>query len=142
MDQRGITKNSFILWIVVLIGFFGLLLLSRFIFKVSPDNGQVPPSLTITPHVERINCSDMQCLGTNFLDCTPSEYTYANTYGKISLIVYGHENGKCHFQIIGAGSLKSANCFLSNANVTVQVLNQLFGTESGVGYIVQQECTT
>jgi len=133
------TKQKFIVWIICLIGFFGLLLISRNIFKTRDVNTSY--DYNQTANLERIKCEDIQCLTGYFLTCEPSEYKYTAKEGSISFIVYGWQGSKCHFQTKGTASLPSDDCFFDAINLNAKTLNQLFGNEEGLQYVIDQSCS-
>lgn len=78
-------------------------------------------------------CFDLECLANRFLNC--KVVSYAN--GKISFLIYGLVNDKCHIEI---NKDKTKTCYFSRNNLSIPLLNQLLGNDEGLGNVVAQEC--
>jgi len=140
-------KNKIIL-IGVAIVIVAALALYFFVFKGAKNPygspyAQATPTPVVTPSptaTGKITCSDVPCIGTSFLACTPAELkvTPQGATSTITISVFGTENGKCHFSIDMSGH--GGDCLFAQENLNEKVLNQLFGNEEGQGQIVAESC--
>jgi len=84
-------------------------------------------------------CTDMSCLGTNFLTCTPSELSMNSGDQSIQISIRGFVNEKCGYRM-KFGDVVAADCNFAKANLTQKVLNQMFGNPEGQDAIIAESC--
>ena len=86
-----------------------------------------------------VTCTDMACLGTNFLTCVPSVLNMSSEGQAITITVKGFVDEKCGYQM-KFGDAIAADCNFARQNLTQKVLNQMFGNPEGQDAIIAASC--
>lgn len=135
--------------ILIILAVIIVIVLAIYLAMSGGKKGTVQPSptptltATATPNPNgSVSCSDFQCIHDNFLTCTPAELKVVPSGSTSTAIisVLGKEQANCHFKIDIDGH--GGNCLFSSANLNDNVLNQIFGNETGQSQVLNQSCTS
>jgi len=86
-----------------------------------------------------VTCTDMSCLGTNFLSCVPSVLNMNSEGQAITITVHGFVNDKCGYTM-KFGDAIAADCNFARENLNNKVLNQMFGNPEGQDAVIAASC--
>jgi len=131
-------SKKIIVFIIIII-----LIIIAGIFLLGNKGGQRQSTNNEGKMVDCGKLEDPGCFVNRMSDCLPTTAKLTATDNKtnIDLIIIGKENGKCHFQR-KINDVLNIDCYFPDETITLDILDQTFGNDKGLGDLVDSSCKT